>query len=73
MVVRLDRLMALRGWSIRTYLFHAGLSLLDMPVEILQAIAGQVSAKEWARGPSCLCRTLNRLTLPCIKVEVRVT
>ena len=49
---------------------HAGCSLLDMPMEILQAIAAQMSATEWAQGPSCTCRTLNRLTLPCISINV---
>ena len=44
---------------------------MDMPIEILQAIASQIPAKEWAQGPSCTCRTLNQLILPCIMIKVR--
>ena len=40
-------------------------------MEILHLIANQFSAAEWARGPSCVCRTLNQLTLPCISIDVR--
>ena len=53
------------------YFFMQVFLYLDLPMEILQLIASHLPTTEWARGPSCVCRTLNRTTLPCISIDVR--
>ena len=50
---------------------HAGPHLLDLPLDILRAIAGHLSLKEWARGPSLVCTAVNELSMPDVAVKVR--
>ena len=46
-----------------------GLQLLDMPEQVLKHISRSISARRWANGPARTCCTLNRLSLPVIKVR----
>ena len=46
-----------------------GLQLLDMPEQVLKHISRSISARRWAIGPARTCCTLNRLSLPVIKVR----
>ena len=42
---------------------------MDMPECILQQVSRSISGNQWALGPACTCRTLNRLPLPVVKVR----
>lgn len=55
-------------WSLRT----AGINLLDLPQEILQAISSHIRAHEWAQGPAQSCRLLSRMDLPCVALHLPV-
>ena len=50
--------------------FHAfaDLHLMDMPEGVHQQISSYFYARQWATGPALTCRTLNRLSLPVLKV-----
>lgn len=47
------------------FLVHAtGADLVTLPKDVLRLIASFVPIKDWARGPSRVCRHLNKLELP---------
>ena len=55
-------------WSICT----AGIELLDLPLEVLQAISSHIRAHEWAQGPAQSCRLLSRMDLPHVALHLPV-
>ena len=55
-------------WSFCT----AGINLLDLPQEILQAISSHIRAHEWAQGPAQSCRLLSRMDLPRVALHLPV-
>ncbi len=50
-------------------LYRAGLSLLQLPVAMLQQVSKHFQAQEWAQGPSQTCSLLNHMQLPRIILE----
>ena len=50
---------------------HAGPQLLDLSLDILRQTAGHLHLKEWARGPSLVCRAMNELSMPYVAIKAR--
>ncbi|CAK0760327.1 hypothetical protein CVIRNUC_002762 [Coccomyxa viridis] len=48
----------------------AGPQLLDLPLDILRQTAGHLHLKEWARGPSLVCRAMNELSMPYVAIKL---
>ena len=48
----------------------AGAALLDLPTEILQAIADHFDAAEWATGPAIACQRLYKMPLTRLSVDM---
>ena len=43
---------------------ETGMDLISLPEDILRLIASFLPILDWARGPSRVCRHLNKLQLP---------
>ena len=50
----------------------AGITLLDLPQEVLHAIFSHIKAHEWAQGPAQSCRFLSRMDLPRLALQLPV-
>ncbi|CAL5227157.1 g10070 [Coccomyxa viridis] len=56
----------------RLTLLIPGTKLLDLPGEVLTLLPTFFTAVEWAKGPSLTCRTLNRMQLPSLTLDLEV-
>ena len=50
----------------------AGAGLLDLPEDLLQAVASHFNAAEWARGPSRTCHHLHQMPLTRLAMPQQV-